>query len=195
MLFAGLRTASRPSANYVRNCAFPNTFSSTNGAFFLQRQGFSTVHRRVAEKLASFRTAQRRAILRHKPAASSSLVSMKKGTTALGEKIASGGLSGGFARFWKKDLHWTTGLGVAVIEEFVLGLVVLGLACGVPGNTSLAIIALVSVVGFSWDLIGDLSLSGLNLGSCEQVGVEVCTMIHSSHCLIAATFLTFAAGN
>ena len=43
-------------------------------------------------------------------------------------------------------MNWVVGLGVAVIEEFVLGLVVLGLACGVPGSTSLAIIGLVSVV-------------------------------------------------
>ena len=46
----------------------------------------------------------------------------------------------------KRQWNPTVGLGVAVIEEFVLGLVVLGLACGVPGNTSMAMIGLVSVV-------------------------------------------------
>eukprot|EP00392_Amoebophrya_sp_AT5.2_P004048 g4053.t1 len=103
--------------------------------------------------------------------------------------------TGGFLGAMKRQWNPTVGLGVAVIEEFVLGLVVLGLACGVPGSTSMAMIGLVSVIGFSWDLIGDLSLSGMNLGSIEQQGVEFCTCIHSSHCLIAAGMLTASAGN
>ncbi|CAD7967073.1 unnamed protein product [Amoebophrya sp. A120] len=218
-MFSSFRQATTGSGSKFNSSFFSTRPTLNTATIFeaVQSRAFAT--RNFAERLRQ-RAGNRFALSRTAGSATTGrAVTGKFSSSSAGNAGASSARAfknfklneGGFQWFWRGggttagagrgtsngSQNWfpTVGLGVAVIEEFVLGLVVLGLACGVPGNTSMAMIGLVSVIGFSWDLIGDLSLSGMNLGSIEQQGVEFCTCIHSSHCLIAAAMLTASAGN